>query len=103
VIELILNNSVLGMVRQWQRLFYDKRFSNTNIDKGTDFVKLAEAFGVKAFRITKHSEVEKVLSEAISLNKPVLIDCVIDKDINVLPMVPAGTSVLEPILSMDVY
>ena len=103
VVELILNNNVLGMVRQWQRMFYDKRFSNTTLDKDTDFVMLANAFGLKAFTISKKSEVEEILKKAIELNEPVLIDCRIGKDINVLPMVPAGASVLEPILSMDTF
>lgn len=100
VIELVLNNSVLGMVRQWQRLFYGKRFSQTVIEKGTDFVKLGEAFGVKSLRITKKSDIEPVLKEALSCGKPCLIDCWIDKDINVLPMVPAGASVYEPIMDI---
>jgi acetolactate synthase-1/2/3 large subunit len=100
VIELVFNNSVLGMVRQWQRLFYGKRFSQTVIDKGTDFVKLGESFGVKSLRITKKSDIEPVLKEALSCGKPCLIDCWIDKDINVLPMVPAGASVYEPIMDI---
>lgn len=100
VIELVFNNSVLGMVRQWQRLFYGKRFSQTVIEKGTDFVKLGEAFGVKSLRITKKSDIEPVLKEALLCGKPCLIDCWIDKDINVLPMVPAGASVYEPIMDI---
>lgn len=100
VIELVFNNSVLGMVRQWQRLFYGKRFSQTVIEKGTDFVKLGEAFGVKSLQITKKSDIEPVLKEALSCGKPCLIDCRIDKDINVLPMVPAGQSVYEPLLEI---
>lgn len=100
VIELVFNNSVLGMVRQWQRLFYGKRFSQTVIEKGTDFVKLGEAFGVKSLRITKKSDIEPVLKEALSCGKPCLIDCQIDKDINVTPMVPAGASVYEPIMDI---
>lgn len=100
VVELIFNNSVLGMVRQWQRLFYGKRFSQTVIEKGTDFVKLGEAFGVKSLRITKKSDIEPVLKEALTCGKPCLIDCWIDKDINVLPMVPAGASVYEPIMDI---
>ena len=100
VIELVLNNSVLGMVRQWQKLFYDWRFSQTDLDPNTDFCKLAEAFGVKALRITKREEIEPVLREALAEKGPVLIDCRISKDINVLPMVPAGASVEDPILEM---
>ncbi len=100
VIELLFENNVLGMVRQWQRLFYDKRFSQTTLDKGTDYMKLAEAFGINGLKITKKSEVRDVLKKAIELNAPVLIECVINKDINVLPMVPAGKSVAEPILDI---
>lgn len=102
VIELLFNNNVLGMVRQWQRLFYDKRFSQTTLDRGTDYVKLAEAYGIKAFLLTKKSEVRSILQQALSSNAPVLIDCHIDKDINVLPMVPAGGSVENPILEIEI-
>lgn len=100
VIELVLNNSVLGMVRQWQKLFYHERFSQTTLEKPTDFDMLAKAFGIEGFTITKKSEVVPTLEKALSLNRPVLINCVIDKDINVLPMVPAGASVAEPILKI---
>lgn len=100
VIELLFENNVLGMVRQWQRLFYGKRFSQTTLDKGTDYMKLAEAFGIDGLRITKRSEIRPVLQKAIELGAPVLVECVIDKDINVLPMVPAGASVAEPILDI---
>lgn len=100
LIELVLNNSVLGMVRQWQKLFYDYHFSQTDLDANTDFCKLAEAFGVKALRIEKKSQIEAVLKEALEYKGPVLIDCRIGKDLNVLPMVPAGASVEDPILEM---
>ncbi|HBN11522.1 MAG TPA: biosynthetic-type acetolactate synthase large subunit [Ruminococcus sp.] len=100
VIELVMNNSVLGMVRQWQKLFYGGRFSNTTLEKNTDFEMLGKAFGINAFTIRKKSDIRPVLEKAIKLNQPVLIDCHIDKDINVLPMVPAGSSVYEPILSI---
>lgn len=102
VIELVFANNVLGMVRQWQRLFYEKRFSQTNIDRGTDFRLLAEAFSIKYFRIEKKSDIEAVLKNALLLSEPVLIECVIDKDINVLPMVPAGASVSDPILEIEI-
>lgn len=101
VVELIFNNSTLGMVRQWQKLFYDGRFSQTDVDGGTDYAMLANAFGVKAMKITKKQEIEPVLREALALNEPVLIDCLINKDENVLPMVPAGASVEDPILKME--
>ena len=100
VVELVFNNSVLGMVRQWQKLFYDNRFSQTDLDKNTDFVKLAEAFGAKAFVIQTKADIRPVLEQALALREPVLIDCRIDKDVNVLPMVPAGASVESPILEM---
>ncbi len=101
IIELIFNNNVLGMVRQWQRLFYSKRFSHTTLDRPTDYVKLAEAFGIKAYVIEKKSQVKTVLEKAIKSKSPVLIDCRIDKDINVLPMVPAGKSVEDIILEIE--
>jgi acetolactate synthase I/II/III large subunit len=100
MIELIFNNSVLGMVRQWQKLFYDNRFSQTTLDKNTNYEMLAQAFGVKALTIKVKSDIEPVLKEALSLHEPVLINCIIDKDYNVLPMVPAGASVEDPILEM---
>lgn len=102
VIELVINNNVLGMVRQWQRLFYEKHFSQTTLDRPTDYVKLGEAFGIKSFALTKAADCEDVLSKAIEISKtaPVLIEARIDRDINVLPMVPAGKSVTEPILDI---
>ena len=95
IIEIIFNNHVLGMVRQWQSLFYGKRYSHTTLNDKVDFVKLAEAMGAKAYRITKKEEVETVLREAISLNEPVLIDCIIDCDDKVWPMVAPGAAIDE--------
>ena len=100
VIELLFDNNVLGMVRQWQRMFYGKRFSQTVLDRGTDYEMLAKAFGIKFFRIEKKSDVLDVLKQALTQKVPVLIDCKIDKDINVLPMVPAGASIDKPILEI---
>lgn len=100
VIELVFNNSVLGMVRQWQKLFYNNHFSQTTLEKPTDFELLAKAIGIESFTIRKKSDIRPVLEKAINLNKPVLINCLIDKDINVLPMVPAGASIAEPILKI---
>ena len=100
MMELVVDNSVLGMVRQWQKLFYDNRFSQTTQDKKTDFVKLAEAFGVKAFEIHTKDELIPVLKEALGLKEPVLVACHIHRDFNVLPMGPAGASAEEPILEM---
>jgi len=100
VIDLVMNNQVLGMVRQWQKLFYAHRFSQTTLDRGTDYMKLAEAFGIKGYTIACAEDVEPVLTEALQQEVPVLINCLIDRDINVLPMVPTGESVENPILEM---
>lgn len=100
VIELVFNNSVLGMVRQWQKLFYNNHFSQTTLEKPTDFELLGKAVGIEAMTIAERSDIRPVLEKAIALNKPVLINCIIDKDINVLPMVPAGASIAEPILEI---
>ncbi|MGN0596050.1 MAG: biosynthetic-type acetolactate synthase large subunit [Ruminiclostridium sp.] len=104
IIELVINNDVLGMVRQWQRLFYSEHYSHTTLERPTDYVKLGEAFGIKALVIEKKEDVERVLKEALeeSKTRPVLIECRIDKDINVLPMVPAGKSITEPIMAIEV-
>ena len=101
LIEVIVNNHVLGMVRQWQKLFYGGRFSETDLNKPTNYEALAEAFGVKAYTITRRDEVESVLKEAITLGKPAFINCYIDRDMNVLPMVPADGSVTDPIFEME--
>ena len=95
VVQLVLNNHVLGMVRQWQTLFYDHRYSNTILDDPVDFVKLAEAMGAVGIRVTKREEIGPALEKAISLNKPVVIDCVIESDDKVFPMVPAGAPISE--------
>ena len=89
------------MVRQWQKLFYGGRFSETDLNKPTNYEALAEAFGVKAYTITRRDEVESVLKEAITLGKPAFINCYIDRDMNVLPMVPADGSVTDPIFEME--
>ena len=104
IIEIVLNNNVLGMVRQWQRLFYSKHFSETTLDaRHIDYVKLGEAFGVKTFVIEKTEDITPVLTEALSISKsaPVMIEVRIDRDINVLPMIPAGKPVVNPITSID--
>jgi len=93
IIEIVFNNHVLGMVRQWQNLFYEQRYSYTNLNDKVDFVKLAQAMGAKAYRITKREEVESVIREAIALNEPVLIDCIIDCDDKVWPMVAPGAAI----------
>lgn len=101
IIEIVFNNHVLGMVRQWQTLFYEQRYSYTNLNDKVDFVKLAEAMGAKAYRITKKDEVEGVLREAIALKKPVLIECVIDSDDKVWPMVAPGAAIEEVFAEED--
>ncbi|MFQ9511389.1 MAG: biosynthetic-type acetolactate synthase large subunit [Lachnospiraceae bacterium] len=95
VIQVVMNNHVLGMVRQWQNLFYGQRYSFTVLDDQVDFVKLAEAMGAKAYRVTKCEEVEATIREAIALNIPVVIDCMIEKDDKVFPMVAPGAAIDE--------
>ncbi len=90
IIQVVINNHVLGMVRQWQTLFYGERYSNTVLEDNVDFVKVAEALGAKGVRATNLNEFENALKDAIKLGKPVVIDCIIDKDDKVWPMVPAG-------------
>ncbi len=94
----IMNNTVLGMVRQWQKLFYENRFSDTDPHRATDFVKVAEGFGVKAFRINTNDEIADVLKQVFEYQGPVLVDCRISPDSNVLPMIPPGgahTDIIE--------
>ena len=90
VIEVVMNNEVLGMVRQWQNLFYGQRYSSTVLDDGIDFVKIAEGMGALGIRVTKKEEVDAAIREAIAADRPVVIDCRIDKDDMVFPMAPAG-------------
>lgn len=93
IIQVVINNHVLGMVRQWQTLFYGKRYSQTILNDGVDFVKVAEALGAEGIRVTKKEEVAPAVEKAIALGKPVVIDCVIDCDDKVFPMVPAGAPI----------
>ncbi len=95
IIEVIINNHVLGMVRQWQTLYYGERYSFTVLDDQVDFVKLAEAMGAKAYRVTKKEEFEPALREAMELNIPCVIDCQIEKDDKVFPMVSPGASLAD--------
>ncbi len=101
IIQIVFNNHVLGMVRQWQSLFYGQRYSQTTLNDSVDFVKLAEALGAKAFRITKPEEVEEILREAIALNGPVVIDCQIASDDKVWPMVAPGAAIEEVFTEED--
>ena len=92
LVQIVMNNHVLGMVRQWQTLFYGQRYSHTVLNDAVDFVKIAEGMGAKAIRITKMEEVEPVLKEALNSDGPVVLDCWIDQDLSVFPMVPAGAN-----------
>jgi acetolactate synthase-1/2/3 large subunit len=98
LVVLILNNGVLGMVRQWQTLFFDKHYSQTTLNRKTDFVKLAESFGAKGFSATNLDELKRVLKEAFALKSPAVIDCAINEDEFVLPMLPPGGSIDDMII-----
>ena len=100
VVIVLLNNGVLGMVRQWQTLFFDKHYSNTVLDRKTDFVKLSEAFGAKATRVTEIGQLDAALTAAFAENGPYLIECMIDKDEFVLPMLPPGGSMDDIIVKV---
>ena len=93
VIEVILNNHVLGMVRQWQTLFYDEHYSATTLNDKVDFVKVAEALGCRGIRVTSKEELAPALKEAMECGGPVVLDCQIDSDDKVFPMVPAGAPI----------
>ena len=95
IIEVIINNHVLGMVRQWQTLFYEKHYSATVLDDGVDYVKLSEAMGAAARRVTSKEEFEKAFSEALNSKTPFVIDCIIDSDDKVWPMVAPGAPINE--------
>ena len=98
---IVMNNNALGMVRQWQSLFYEARYSQTTLDRATDFVKLAEAFGGVGFRVEKREELDGVLKEALSVNRPVIIDYRIDSDKKVFPMVAPGAPIHQIINEED--
>ncbi|MCI8616463.1 MAG: biosynthetic-type acetolactate synthase large subunit [Lachnospiraceae bacterium] len=95
IIEVVINNHVLGMVRQWQTLFYGKRYSQTVLNDGVDFCMVAKGLGCEAIRVTRKEEVAQAITRAIELKKPVLIECVIPEDDKVFPMVPAGAPISE--------
>ena len=94
LVILLMNNSVLGMVRQWQKIFYERRFSQTTLNKKTDYLKFAESFGAKGLRINSEEDIDGVLAEAYDYaaknSAPVLVDCIISRDENVLPMIKPG-------------
>jgi acetolactate synthase-1/2/3 large subunit len=99
VIIAILNNGFLGMVRQWQQIFWEKRYSHTCIDFAPDFVKLAEAYGAAGFRVEPYDEVFPALQQALAITgRPIVIDFRVSREENVYPMVPAGQSFKEIIM-----
>ena len=93
VIIVLMNNGVLGMVRQWQTLFFGKRYSNTVLERKTDFMKLADAFGLMGLEATTPEAFEAAFKKALTAGGPVLINTIIDKDEFVLPMLPPGGSI----------
>lgn len=101
VVVFIMNNGVLGMVRQWQTLFFDKHYSNTTLERKTDFVKLAEAFGMPGYRAMNMAELKEVLPKAFAEKGPVLVDCAIDCDAFVLPMLPPGGCIDDIIVDIS--
>ena len=101
IIQVVINNHVLGMVRQWQTLFYGKRYSQTVLDDGVDFCKVAEGLGCEAIKVTKKEEVAPAIEKAIAMKKPVLLDCIIPEDDKVFPMVPAGAPISEAFDAQD--
>ena len=93
---IVINNRYLGMVRQWQNLFYDNRLSGVDLKGNPDFVRLAEAYGVKAFRLRRNADVRRVLKAALDWTEgPCLVDAEVEKEDNVYPMIPAGQTVHE--------
>jgi len=102
IIQVVINNHVLGMVRQWQTLFYDKHYSATVLNDKVDFVKVAEGFGCKAIRVTKKEEVAPAIQEALEHNGPVVIDCIIQEDDKVFPMVAPGAPISDVFDQEDV-
>ena len=97
-----MNNHVLGMVRQWQNLFYNQHYSATILDDGVDFVKLAEACGCEARRVTSREEFREAFKEALECKMPFVIDCIIDSDDKVWPMVAPGSPINEAFDASDV-
>ena len=102
LIQVVINNHVLGMVRQWQTLFYEQHYSATILNDGVDFVKLAEAMGAKAKRVTTQEEFEEAFKEALACEIPYVLDCIIDSDDKVWPMVAPGTPINEAFDESDV-
>ena len=101
IIEVVINNHVLGMVRQWQTLFYGKRYSQTVLSEQVDYCTVAKGLGCEAIRVSKKEEVADAIQKAIDLKKPVLIECIIPEDDKVFPMVPAGAPISEAFDASD--
>lgn len=101
IVILIMNNGVLGMVRQWQTLFYDKRYSNTILNRKTDYVKIAKAFGADGEKVDNLDELKKAFDKAFSCEGAYIIDCLVDKDECVFPMLPPGGSMKDIIVNME--
>lgn len=101
VIILLMNNNVLGMVRQWQKLFYQKRYMQTTLNRKTNYVALAQAFGAQGFTIETEADIEPVLKQALECEGPCIINCIINEDVNVLPMVPAGAEYSSIIYELE--
>ena len=102
LVILLMNNGVLGMVRQWQTLFFNKHYSNTVLERKTDFVKLAEAFGAAGKRAETLEQLDSALKEAFESKVPFVVECMIDKDEFVLPMLPPGGSMDDIITKVDI-
>ena len=98
LVVIVLNNSVLGMVRQWQTMFFDHRYSATTLDRKTDYCKLADAFGAKGYRVSELSQLDDVLDEAFSQEGPVVVDVVIDRDEMVFPMIPPNGTINQMVI-----
>ena len=99
IITVVFNNGTLGMVRQWQSLIYGKRYSETTLDRGPDFVKLAEAYGIRGFRVKSKEDMEKALAQALAAREPAVLDCMLDIDEMVRPMVASGSEITDFLLS----
>jgi len=95
---VVINNHYLGMVRQWQNMFYDERYSGVDLEGNPDFVKLANAYGIKAYHITRPADVRRVLKAALEYDGPCLVDAEVEKHDNVFPMIPAGASLKDMLL-----
>ena len=101
IIQVVINNHVLGMVRQWQNLFYGQRYSATVLNDAVDFVKLAEALGAVGIRATSQEEFKEAFAKALEMGRPVVIDCQIDSDDKVWPMVAPGAAISEAFSEED--